>query len=84
MSYQVFLETVAKRELEVLPKEIRRQIMDVIDDLEKEPRSQGSKKLTHKEGYRVRKGNYRLLYTINDKTRKVVIYRIGHRREIYR
>ena len=84
MNYQVFLETRAKRELESLPKNVRKQLANVIDDLEKEPRSPGSKKLIQKEGYRIRKGDYRLLYTIDDKERRVTIYRIGHRREIYR
>ena len=84
MNYQVFLETRAKRELESLPKNVRKQLANVIDDLEKEPRSPCSKKLIQKEGYRIRKGDYRLLYTIDDKERRVTIYRIGHRREIYR
>ena len=84
MAYRVELETRAKREFLDLPQEIQSRLADVLDDLEVNPRPPGSKKLTGQEGYRVRKGDYRILYTIDDKGSLIRVYRIGHRREIYR
>jgi mRNA interferase RelE/StbE len=82
--YCVELETRARRELFDLPKKVIQTIADVFADLESNPRPSGTKKLTAHEGYRIRKGQYRILYTINDNERRVSVYRIGHRREIYR
>ena len=82
--HQIFLETRARRDLLDLPKEMQIRITEVIDDLSLNPRPIGAKKLSGVEGYRVRKGDYRILYTIDDKAKKITIYRIGHRREIYR
>jgi mRNA interferase RelE/StbE len=84
MKYRVDLENRAQRELLELPKEIQRRLSTVLDDLQVNPRPPGAKKLIGKEGYRIRKGDYRILYTINDPQLLVQIYRIGHRREIYR
>ena len=84
MAYQVELETRARRELSDLPKEAVRTLSSVIDDLSQDPRPPGAKKLSGVAGYRVRKGDYRVLYAIDDKRRLVRIYRIGHRREVYR
>ncbi len=44
----------------------------------------GARKLTGQEGYRIRKGGYRILYVIDDAAALVRVYRIGHRREVYR
>lgn len=82
--YTISIETRARRELLDLPKDIQIRMTEVIDDLSLNPRPPGAKKLSGVDGYRVRKGDYRILYTIDDKKKKVVIYRIGHRREIYR
>lgn len=84
MSYAVELESRARRELLDLPRAMQRRIADILDDLSHHPRPSGTKKLTGQEGYRVRSGDYRVLYTIDDHKRLVRIYRIGHRREIYR
>jgi mRNA interferase RelE/StbE len=82
--YKVELETRARREFRDLPPRIREQVCDAIDDLEAEPRPPGCKKLVGANGYRVRIGKYRILYTIDDAGAMVRIYRIGHRREVYR
>lgn len=84
MSYRVELETRAQREILHLPKEVQGFLTELIDDLQANPRPPGAKKLTGQEGYRIRKGDYRVLYTINDKDRLIRVYRIGHRREVYR
>ena len=52
-----------------------------VTDIESNPRPPGCKKLTEKEGYRVRVGDYRVLYTIDDSSKTVIIYRIKIRSE---
>jgi mRNA interferase RelE/StbE len=78
------LETRAVKELSSIPKDRRELIVAVLDDLQKQPRPPGAKKLAGVDGYRVRKGDYRVLYTIDDAARLVRVYRVGHRREVYR
>ncbi|MBI2082990.1 MAG: type II toxin-antitoxin system RelE/ParE family toxin [Deltaproteobacteria bacterium] len=84
MSFRVELESRARREFLELPKEVQKRFTDVIDDLQSNPRPPGAKRLTGLEGYRIRKGDYRLLYTVDDQNSIIRIYRIGHRREVYR
>jgi len=83
-SYRLELETRALKELKGLPKDRRELLRGVLDDLEREPRPPGAKKLSGVDGWRVRKGDYRVLYTIDDPSRLVRVYRIGRRREVYR
>ena len=82
--YRVELETRARREYRDLPARVREHIIDAIDDLQTDPRPPGSKKLVGATGYRIRTGDSRILYTIDDSAFRVRIYRIGHRREVYR
>ena len=84
MTYRVELETRARREFLDLSREAVQRLSPVLDDLASNPRPPGAKKLTGEEGYRVRKGDHRILYAIDDKARLVRVYRIGHRREVYR
>lgn len=82
--YLILMETRARREFLDLPKEAVLSVAEVVDNLAVDPRPPGSKKLTAQDGYRIRRGKYRILYTIDDKSRTVKIYRVGHRREVYR
>lgn len=84
MTYAVHLETGAKREFAKLPREMQEALAEAMDDLARDPRPPGAKKLACQNGYRVRKGKYRVLYTVADKVRLVRVYRVGHRREVYR
>lgn len=84
MKYRVEVETRARREFHNLPNDVRERIEEVIDDLQENPRPPGAKSLIGKEGYRIRKGDYRILYTVDDKSHVVSVYRIGHRRDVYR
>lgn len=84
MSYQVEFETRARGELLDLPKDVARRFISVLDDLARQPRPPGAKKLFGVNGYRVRKGDYRILYTVDDHKRVVRVYRVGHRRDVYR
>jgi len=84
LNYRLELETRAVKELSAVAKDRRELIVAVLDDLQKQPRPPGAKKLSGVDGYRARKGDYRVLYTIDDAARLVRVYRVGHRREVYR
>jgi mRNA interferase RelE/StbE len=86
VTYNVLLERQAEKELRNLPEKILKRIDKRLQSLAEEPWPGGVKKLKGKEseGWRIKSGEYRILYTV-DKTRKVVqVYRIKHRREAYR
>jgi mRNA interferase RelE/StbE len=78
-----FKPSVAK-DLHGIPKADVRRILARIETLREDPRPPGSEKLSSQERYRVRQGNYRILYTIADAEVVVEIVKIGHRREVYR
>jgi mRNA interferase RelE/StbE len=83
-SYElVFKKSVAK-DLRALPKADIKRIMQRIRDLAENPRAPGSEKLSGAERYRIRQGVYRIIYEIEDNILKVVVVRVGHRREVYR
>ncbi|MCL1492479.1 MAG: type II toxin-antitoxin system RelE/ParE family toxin [Pseudanabaena sp. Salubria-1] len=85
MSYEVQILPKAARQIKALSLEIRQDITLTIQSLANEPRPIGVKKLSgEKDIYRVRVGNYRVLYQIIDKVLVVVFVSVGHRREVYR
>ena len=79
-SYDLTIKESATRELRALPRNDLRRI----HALAIEPRPFGCEKLAGDIGYRIRQGDYRVVYTINDERRLVEILKIGHRREVYR
>jgi mRNA interferase RelE/StbE len=83
-SYSLFLKRSAAKDLEVVAAKDRRRIVDRIQALATEPRPPGVEKLSGAEKYRVRQGDYRILYTIDDGAKTVVVVKIGHRRDAYR
>jgi mRNA interferase RelE/StbE len=85
MSYEIQILPKATRQLKGLSIEVRQEVSRTIQLLANEPRPIGVKKLSgEKDIYRVRMGNYRVLYQIIDKVLVVVVVSIGHRREVYR
>lgn len=76
MNYQIIIENKATKETEKIPPKSRTAIDSAVLSLASNPRPHGSKKLTDKEGYRIRVGAYRVLYTIDDEAKIIVIYRI--------
>jgi mRNA interferase RelE/StbE len=85
-TYQIKILPTAEKELASLPKAIRIRIGKKIDSLQTNPTPQGVKLLKGKEreAYRVRVGDYRILYQIKKDILTVLVIRIGHRREVYR
>jgi len=84
MAYTVRLKPRAEAELDKLPLTTARRITAKLLALEKEPRPQDSMKLEGTDGHRIRIGDYRVVYVINDRARAVDVVRIAHRREVYR
>ncbi len=84
MPYSVSLKRSAEKELSRLPSEIHDRIIEKLITLQDNPRPQGASKLRGQEGYRLRIGDYRVLYVINDPDQHIVIYSVAHRREVYR
>jgi mRNA interferase RelE/StbE len=84
MSYTVSILRRAQRELEALPNDIYEGIRDAIRALADNPRPPGCSKLVEREGWRIRVGDYRVIYEIDDKSKTVLILHVGHRRDIYR
>ncbi len=76
MHYKIVIERKAEKEAAKIQTKYRSAIDKTILSLVSNPRPHGSKKLTEKEGYRIRVGNYRILYVIDDEAETVVIYRI--------
>ncbi|OGW76723.1 MAG: hypothetical protein A3K16_05715 [Omnitrophica bacterium RIFCSPLOWO2_01_FULL_45_24] len=74
----------AKKDIDSLPDHIFKKIKEKLLILKDNSRPSGCIKLTSEEGYRLRSGDYRILYRIDDKERAVYIYKIKHRREAYR
>jgi mRNA interferase RelE/StbE len=84
MSYQVTILPAVDRVVARLPKEIRSRITQRLVSLASNPRPPGCVKLTGQDAYRIRVGDYRIIYTIQDERLIVVVIDVGHRREVYR
>lgn len=84
MTYTIQLTSRARRQLNDLPREMVQRVAPVIDSLAGNPRPSGAKKLRAHEGHRIRVGDYRVLYTIDDTHHLVHVYRIGHQGDVYR
>lgn len=82
--YKILIKTSAAKELKRLPKKDVQRIISKIQSLSKEPRPYGCEKLSAQERYRIRQGNYRIVYSIEDDKLIVYVIKIAHRREIYR
>ena len=84
MSYHLVLKRSAEKELDNLPKSLFERINRKILSLEQDPRPFGVQKLHGQEVYRLRVGDYRILYVIDDAAKRVDIASVGHRRDVYR
>ena len=85
MIYELLFWPAAKRALRKLPPEIRQKIGPVLEHLRESPRPAGAEKLSgHERRWRVRVGDYRVVYEIYDEKKQVVVVAAGHRGSIYR
>ncbi len=83
-SYSVLIKASAAKELEGLPQKDLRRVVRKIERLRRAPRPPGCEKLTGENRYRIRQGDYRVVYSVDDTGHEVVIVKIGHRRDVYR
>ena len=83
-SYRVLIKGSAAKELEELALKDRRRIVERIRGLAGDQRPVGCEKLSGEEKYRLRQGDQRILYEINDHDSTVTVVKIGHRRDVYR
>lgn len=83
--YELGLRESAEAELAALPERIRRQVDRRLRALVSQPRPAGAVKLKGSSTtYRIRSGDYRIVYEVDDQLRRVVVSRIRHRRDAYR
>ena len=79
---EVIFKKSARKELSKLDKKLGQRILNKVMLLENNPYPTGNKKL--EDGYRIRIGNYRVVYTINKEAKKIIVIKIRHRKEAYR
>lgn len=84
MKYRVLISTSVEKQIHSLPDYIRERVFETLQSLGKNPRPVGSKKLKGRSGLRIRVGDYRIIYDVNDKESCIALLRVGHRRDLYR
>lgn len=83
--YRIEFSHRAAKAYRGLPEDVRRRIEPKIDALGENPRPHGARKIEGEEtAYRVRVGDYRIVYEVQDRALTVVVMNVGHRREVYR
>ena len=83
-SYKILIKRSAEKEFLAVPKGDRRRILTRIRKLSSDPRPSGCERIRGDTAYRIRQGDWRIVYTVSDVERVVTIFKIGHRREVYR
>lgn len=84
MKFQVILPRSVQKQLDRLADDVTRRILARLRELEDNPRPAGVKKLKGRTAWRVRVGDYRIIYEIHDRELQIIIITVGHRREVYR
>lgn len=84
MSYTIVINKIAIKTLEKINEPDYSKIKEAIFQLADNPRPQGYIKLKNRDGYRIRAGNYRIIYEINDTILLIDVINIGHRKDIYK
>ena len=83
-SYKIVVKKSVAKDLKNIPKTDVQRILSAIKQLADNPRPPLSKKLSGQERFRIRQGNYRILYTIEDTQLIVCVVKAGNRRDVYR
>jgi mRNA interferase RelE/StbE len=82
--YKIYFKESVEKDFRTIPKKDLQKIILRIQALARDPRPTGYEKLTGQERYRIRQGNYRIIYSIQDKEFTVWVVKVGHRKDIYR
>ena len=83
-NYKILIKPSAVKELKSIPQKTLQKITDRIQNLSEDPRPTKCEKLAAQEKYRVRQGNYRIIYSIDDTEKTVLVVKVGHRKDVYR
>jgi len=83
-AYSIFFKESVRKDLADIANHDLKRIMERISALSENPRPAGSEKLVGQDRYRVRQGNYRIVYSIQDTELTVWVVKVGHRKEVYR
>jgi mRNA interferase RelE/StbE len=84
MRYEVIVPKSVRKELDRLSDDVAARVLVRLAGLETNPRPPDVKKLKGREAWRIRVGDYRVIYEIRDRVLQVIVITVGHRREIYR
>ena len=84
MGYDVYFTSAALRQMRKIDSRQRKRVLQGVRGLAADPRPPGAKALQGRSGYRIRVGDYRVLYTVDDGVVEVWVVRVGHRRDVYR
>lgn len=82
-NYKLEIKKSAAKEVERLPKSVLKRVLDKIQSLSEVPRPSGCKKLTADEKYRLRVGDYRILYSIEEDILVIYVVKVAHRKKVY-
>ena len=84
MTYRIVLTKSVVKELDALPTKIHDKIIDRLRHLEENPRIPGAEKLTAIDAYKLRVGNYRIIYEIRDSEKEVRVVMVDDRKQVYK
>lgn len=84
MGYRIEIRPQVEKALKKLPRPVVIAIQKAIDQLSTTPRPPSAKRLSNREEWRLRVGDYRILYLVEDDRLVVVVVKVGHRKELYR
>lgn len=82
-TYRISISKVARRQLDKLPDEVASLLLAAIQSLSINPRPAGCKKLKGVDAWRIRKGNYRIIYEIRDSVLLITMVAVGNRKDVY-
>lgn len=83
-AYRIYFKKPVQKDFNAIPKRDLKKILDRIKALEGDPRPPGCEKLTGQQRYRLRQGQYRILYAIQDDELTIWVIKVAHRKDIYR
>ena len=82
--YKIYFKESVEKDFRIIPKKNLQKILSRIEALAQDPKPTGHEKLTGQERYRIRQGQYRIIYSVHDKELTVWVVKAGHRKDVYR
>ena len=82
--YKIYFKESVEKDFRIIPKKDLQKILSRIEALAQDPKPPGHEKLTGQDRYRIRQGQYRIIYSVHDKELTVWVVKVGHRKDVYR